>query len=203
MSLEVDDSIFELNDTSRHIAGFHFDRLAFAHDKRLQGSGPGHFYMANQVQFYRLTLILSDLSVYQAFLYSCGPDREGTMQLSHSIMELGWSKVIPIYGRRAKFGEWDGFIVPDGMEDTIEPTLISPSQPPRYLLSQRSNWTLDTISGEDFGRVNYGYLYQVLAQPDDAQKNSLATEDVTTVIERVHELLQLDPNEETLPPRTM
>lgn len=206
-SLQLDD-LFDSSDT-RHISSLHLDQLHFREDPRTNSGGPGSSYMENQVRFYRLSAVFSDLSIRQLLLYSHPPESGDTPTTNIFIEPPSWSAIVPprTGGRSSWVVREDAdFVVPDGLDTVSAPTLKFAPQPKRLALSRRSS-PVPGMSQYDPSTVDYGYMYGAVVQTDDVARgtDNLApgTEEISVIIDRLRNLLINDMDGEVVPRGTM
>lgn len=184
--------VSQLN-TSQHITHIHMDWLHFRGDEHLPSSGPGPSYMEHGVQFYRFSVMLSDLSIHQAIFYICPSGLETTPKCRLSVEPPAWAIIIHARGTvllsEDLVGLGDDFIIPDGIGATSIPTLkwktrqlVLPSIRRRNLLLNQKDW-------ESASAVNYNDIYDAMTcaayHGMTGEESLIETEEVSTVITRL------------------
>ncbi|PVH96918.1 hypothetical protein DM02DRAFT_730873 [Periconia macrospinosa] len=158
----------------------------------------GDLYKEAGIQFYRLSVMLSDLSVHESLFYSFSDSKHRHLRVEPT----SWIKTQRVQKCSGKivldFAETeDDFIVPNGLEKTEAPRLKSPQQPPRTIprRTQPNPWY---ISDQ---RVLYHALDNVHFA--GAEDSLLTTTELAHVIEEITQLLANQESVDQLPLNTL
>ncbi|ORY09601.1 RNA polymerase I-specific transcription initiation factor RRN6-like protein [Clohesyomyces aquaticus] len=197
--LKLDESMFDSEGTPRHIIQLNASLLRFGGDDNLLPTGPGHDYMSSDVQFYRLSVTLSDLSLHETLLYALAPPQEDRSKISTVVERPEWSLIVHSRaGQRSRelVDNIEDFVVPDGIGQDSAPRFRRPFQSPRLVRGRgsRASGSAQARSGNVL--ANCGSLYEALVA--GAQSNDRETVDITTLMEGVKRMLGEDSQPEEI-----
>jgi len=153
--------------------------------------------MANDVQFFRLSVMLSDLSIHQSLFHSVSleSERGSTTQLQQKVPWTRYSRPQMKFISAEFVHEDEDFVAEDGLETGSAPILAIPNRHEKTPATGYLELESDAAQGDD-AAVNYGPIYGTLSRKDDsvegAEETGLQPEEVTSIIERVRNLLDLD-----------
>ncbi|CAI6342236.1 unnamed protein product [Periconia digitata] len=176
----------------------HVDRLNYGKSLRARRTSLGHEYEENGVEFYRLSVMTSDLCIREMLFYSFSDSFQG-----HLLVEpTSWchtQRVKPCLLKPAvdDLDEEDAFIVPDGLVAIEAPRLRKPQKPPK-LIPQPTKLNPWYIRNE--GRL-YDSLNERLRFIDLG--STPETEEISQVIENVARTLNDSSSPDQLPLGTL
>ncbi|KAF2188381.1 hypothetical protein K469DRAFT_627997 [Zopfia rhizophila CBS 207.26] len=194
--LKLDEDISASARVRRHISSLHLSRMQFGESELLPGPGPGFDYRSNNVNFHRLSVVLSDLSIHDILLYSLDPENELLVE------PTSWQTKKRLRPSRSAntIDDDDDFMIPDGMELGSVPKVTTPYRAPRQIQSQRANSLKLTLTSLDDPRtMDSRFMYDELVKTDMLHDNSSEADpeagDVLSLIQRVNDMLIADPIE--------
>jgi RNA polymerase I-specific transcription initiation factor RRN6 len=205
MMLKLDNAVFEDSAGSKHICSLHLEQLVYSEEEKGKGTGPGAIYADAEVRFSRLSVMLSDLSIYQTLLYSYRPEYPALAHPGLTVVPPAWQTIKRRTRASAESLESvtleDGFIVPDGLDPVKKPTLRSPYRIRSHSQTSKRYWAGEGALSEESTAHDHSDMYSVLAYGDSTwtpkDHENLKTEDVTIVIDRVRDCLLQDLSEGT------
>jgi RNA polymerase I-specific transcription initiation factor RRN6 len=204
--LRLDNELFDATKGYQHITHLHVESLQFeeGYNKQYEADA-GHTYSSADVRFYRLSAMLSDLSVHQVILYSQEPNMESVGPLPLAVKPLGWTTVV--HPRRQMLMdtvvdvEDDKFVVQDGSEATAIPRIKKPYRTLKMVKGRKKS-ALQTAGST----VDFGFLYDVFANkqaaPANGETTTMDSEEVEAVIDRIKNLMEEDVEAEEVPRKT-
>jgi RNA polymerase I-specific transcription initiation factor RRN6 len=159
--------------------------------------GPGSSYMTNNVQFHRVSILLSDLSIQQAVFYSCEVDEPDIPQTQLVIEPLSWDTIVHTRVTGIKSDnivkDDDEFIVPDGPDDV---SLHGVGASSKLLHRRTSSKSDDMAKDSHFDDIDMKLLYDAMTSAGGASSNAEGefTEpvDITHVLDEIGTLLNQD-----------
>jgi RNA polymerase I-specific transcription initiation factor RRN6 len=204
--LRLDSELFDATKGSQHITHFHMESLNFeeGHNTKYKAKD-GHIYSSADVRFYRLSAMLSDLSVYQAIFYSQEPDIESAGQPPFTVKPLDWATIV--HPRRQLLidtpleVEDDSFVVRDRVEATATPRIKKPYSTPKMIKSRKKS-SLQTAGST----VDFSFLYDVLTGKQAVPANGetkVDSEDVSAVVDRVKNIMEEDVEAKDMSRKTL
>lgn len=173
-----------LNETL-YIRQMYIDRLSYGAPITMYDRGLGNNYQDAEIEFYRLSLVLSDLSIREVLLHV--QDGNGKRNTIH-IEPTSWIRTVrpktcTVRSRVNADDADDGFVEPDGRVDAQQPRVKSSSEPLRNLDRRKVPvpWYFS----------DYHSLYEALvATPStDGGESALETADIDFVVGQVKQLL--------------
>jgi RNA polymerase I-specific transcription initiation factor RRN6 len=204
------DDVFGQFDTPQHVTHIHMDWLHYRGDEHLPSSGPGSSYSQHDVQFYRLSVMLSDLSIRQAIFYTHSPSLETIPNRRLSIEPTAWTNIIHARGTillsEDLVGLGDDFIIPDGIDTASVPALKTREGPILPPMQSRGPSRNEKYR-ENASTVNYSDIYDALTGTTHWSMTGdgplIETEDVSSVIARLRTVLFGGSDQNELLPGTM
>jgi RNA polymerase I-specific transcription initiation factor RRN6 len=203
--LRLEKDLLESMEIVRHISHLNVEQLRYEGGHKHYEADAGHVYFNNDVRFYRLSAMLSDLSVHQLILYSHEPEISTAAQMRLVVKPLGWATIV--HPRRRMLMETlidvddDNFVVQDGIEASTMPKIKKPYQTPKIVKD------LKTTASQSAGAVvNLGYLYDALTSNEAALEGEnveVESKDVSVVIDHVKSLLVADVDAKEIPRETL
>lgn len=194
MRFSLDDLLNPLQE-AQHVIGLHLEPLGIREAEQRLETGPGPTYFARDVQFYHLTVMLSDRSVHQAVFYSSphttNLDSEGPLLVEPPTWTATIQRRAPGLhsGKDAEHDE--GFILQNGMDE------LSPSLRPAYRnrstsASGRRSFSDRSDQVAEIDTANFTTIYDslsrgVLVETGDDKPE---VEDVSAIIVRADDTLQ-------------
>ncbi|KAF2121703.1 RNA polymerase I-specific transcription initiation factor RRN6-like protein [Lophiotrema nucula] len=186
----------------RHINSIHFNDLRFEvrEDRKRRQPGPGSSYMAKGTSFYRLSALLSDLSVSEALLYSSPADNPGA-KVSPLYVELpSWDKTThpPLgFDTAAEIVDSDDdFVVADGLDTTTVPQPRWHGRASKLRSRSHQDRLSSTRLGGNTRLENYLGIYESVIHPALASEHleGEATDgiDIADVVARMKKVLLRD-----------
>lgn len=170
------------------------DCLSFAKSHRISEHNLGELYEEKGVKFYRLSVLLSDLSVHEMLFYSFSDTAQRHLQVE----PISWThtnRPRPCTGKNIVNDSDvdDDFIVPDGLADTEIPRLKSPQEPlqtiPRQ--SQPNPWYIS-----DQSMVYHALGYSSLPNDDAATTREAA--ELAECVDEIKQMLFRSPEQPPL-----
>lgn len=203
--LNLDDDILESDRGPKRIFNVNLKQVRYGEARMAESAGLGLKYMRNDVRFYLLTVILSDLSVHETLLYTFEPTRDESNddQPQDLAVEVpNWQRKVVRRGVRSKRmvdeddDVYDNFIVPDGTEIGSKPRLSRIYRPPR-VGENRITPSLQTGShneiAEDPWTVDNTLVYRALAQTSPEGEPAGGNTDIVSILDNVQDMLNEDP----------
>ncbi|KAF2261342.1 hypothetical protein CC78DRAFT_570583 [Lojkania enalia] len=188
IDLDFHGSLQNSTNNLQRISSIYVDRMTFRESDRVKPSGIGSIYLSDGVCFYRATVVLSDLSVREALLFSIPQASEGCF-----VEPPSWTTMI--YPPRPEpsatvVTEEDDFIVPDGLDATSR--LRTPYRRLKWSEMRRVDKshadTSDDLCTEDFSSVYDALLPQNAAQTDNKDHWN-SSKELSVIIDRLQDLL--------------
>lgn len=204
--LNLDNNLFDSTEGSRHTTHLHIEQLHFGEGNRPHEAGAGHEYLNGGIHFYRLSAMLSDLSVHQTVLYSHESDIESTVWTKPLVEPFSWATIV--HPRRHIPSETlvelddNDLVVPDGIETTSVPKTMKPYRTPKMVKHRLSTSLRNTGQGVDFSFI-YDALTGIGVAPANSETTSIESEDVSVVIDKVKSLLTKAEDVEEVPRETL
>jgi RNA polymerase I-specific transcription initiation factor RRN6 len=204
--LRLEKDLLESMEIVRHISHLNVEQLRYEGGHKHYGADAGHVYFNNDVRFYRLSAMLSDLSVHQLILYSHEPEISTATQMRLVVKPLGWATIV--HPRRQMLMETlidvddDNFVVQDEIEASTMPKFKKPYRTPKIVNDRKT-----TASQSAGAVVNLDYLYDALtsneAAPVEGENVEVESKDVSVVIDHVKSLLVADVETKEIPRETL
>lgn len=204
--LNLDNDLFDSTEGSRHTTHLHIEQLHFGEGNRQHEAGAGHEYLNSDIRFYRLSAMLSDLSVHQTILYSHESDIESTVRTKLLVEPFSWATIV--HPRRHIPSETlvelddDDLIVPDGIETMSVPKVMRPYRTPKMVKRRAPTSLQNTGQAVDFSFM-YDGLTSIGVAPANGETTSMESEDVSVVIDKVKSLLTEVEDVEEVPRETL
>jgi RNA polymerase I-specific transcription initiation factor RRN6 len=196
VSVHLDDDVFETVRRAPQINNIYMERLKYKEGPKT-AEGPSSSYMTNNVQFHRVSILLSDLSIQQAVFYSFEVDEPDIPQTQIVIEPLSWDTIVYTRVTGIKSDDIvkddDEFIVPDGPDDVS----LHGGGASSKLLHRRTSSKSDHMPKHSrFDDIDMKSLYDALTSTDGASSNAEgeSTEPVAIahVLDQIGTLLNQD-----------
>ncbi|KAF2661097.1 hypothetical protein K491DRAFT_774371 [Lophiostoma macrostomum CBS 122681] len=207
LPINLDDEAFGMTGRSTQINSIYMERLEYRQRQKANDS-PGLTSMTENVQFYRVSILLSDLSVQQAVFYSFETDEQDISKRQSMVEPLTWDRILRMRGIGVKSSvvvqEDEDFIVPDGADGvSLSGTSATSSRLPGSLSDQ----LLDHSQWDDRFISNMKDLYDALTArvdlADNAEESLCKAVDIAHVMDQIGSLLNSNPPPEEDFPGTM
>jgi RNA polymerase I-specific transcription initiation factor RRN6 len=162
-------------------------------DMSLDTSGPGQAYLARGLNFYKLFMLRSDLSMHETIVYNQILSENGD-----PVENISWAKV----SRRRKegrakagVGEFDDFLDPSELHRSKLPSSKLPLQLPSRIERTSFNAAHRT--------ADHKILYDTLMQIESAGEATIATIDISRITSQLSQLLAESSDVSQLPIGTL
>jgi RNA polymerase I-specific transcription initiation factor RRN6 len=169
---------------SSYIRQMHLDQLQFKRAPKIHDPDLERLYAEEDVNFYRLNVMLSDLSIREILLYSCNGNRKRSSLQIEPVSRISFVRIRGCYGENlVDEDDMKDFIVPDGLTIARLPVLKNPYELPKTLERRTAPpaWYF----------YDYGSFYKTLVQPAPTvvDEGLLETADLAVVVNEVKRLL--------------
>lgn len=177
----------------RHISTIHLEILPWKEHHFFidDEDGPGRVYREEGIQFYRLSVQLSDLSIHEVVCYTL-PDVAG-FDPQFTVEPLGWDlyKMPRLLRMREIIDEFEDMVVPDGLEGAPTPVLARLKHCSKAGAKRAVSRALglDELEGQ---MVDFHPLYTTVTKTTGPGE----PEEVTAVLDRAKEIAEDDGSEE-------
>jgi hypothetical protein len=194
MRLFLDD-LLGPSQEAQHVIGLHLEPLSIREaDQRLE-TGLGSTYLARDVQFYHLTVMLSDRSVHQAVFYASQRTSDFDSEVPLRVEPPMWTAIIqrraPGLHSRKDVEDDEDFILQNGM-DELGPSLRLAYQHRTTSTNGRSSFSDRSDHGDEIDSANFAVIYDSLSRVAlvEAGDDDPEFEDVSAIINRADDTLQ-------------
>lgn len=198
-------NLFESEQPQRRITSLHLEQLFWTEDVRHPSTGLAVKYRDDGVQFHRLSVMLSDLSIEQAVYYELNPEVDAGAQLT---LDPSFNSLnIPLrLGPRSSMlvNEVNDFVVPDGFDVGSGPALRRKTHSTKISKSVRDSDEADGKGKSDV--VTHVSLYDALAGgagEREGEESNVESEEVTDIMQRVRSILEEDTDQDLVSRGTM
>jgi hypothetical protein len=199
------DGLLDSSQVVQHLLGLHLERLSIREEERRHGTGPGSTYIARDVEFYRLCVMLSDRSVHQAIFYAAPlTSGLGSGALLH-VEAPTWAAItqtrVPGLHSGKEVEDDDDFIIPNGMETGPAPALMLTYRTRTSFHHQRRSHSSHE-EGENTDLTNFELIYGSVAHGARVETGDYNSdvEDISVTLDRAKAML--DQAESEMAPGT-
>jgi hypothetical protein len=207
--LNLETTLFDGVPKSQSIVQLDVQQLHFAESSRPLCSGPGYAYLASEIQFFGVSLMLSNFTIKRAIVYSNPLDAALS---AFSVDPISWSSTsqAPIPGVRGGIGTSKvdpdkDFIVTDGSTAVRLRRLAEGYSESRRGPRRDSGHLQGSQRWQAYFAVSFGSLCESLVPNanSSAAGQALESEDVRFIIERIGNLLSQDLTPDEIPRGTL
>jgi RNA polymerase I-specific transcription initiation factor RRN6 len=199
LTASSDPTLLDLaTDGTSHIIQTIMEPCPFEGDASLNLPGLGRSYFARGLQFYKLFMLQSDLSMHEIIVYAQLGEHSNSTEQCDAVQEISWTTVYP---RRR-----DGRTIRSNreMDDFLELPGIDALQHPMPKLPLRSSpWLQRKPTDEAHRIVDQRLIYDILTRPELEREAPTATIDIPVVINQLKQLLAGHPYPAQLPLGTL